>query len=302
MTHEPDPGLPWVPRQILRVEVGSTAHGTGTVETEDYDELGVMALPWTQTLGVPVKPDRDETIVYRPGRKEGERSQAGDYDLTMHSARKFCRLAATGNPSVLMVLFGPVRFTTPLGDALRSDEMIKAFWHQGARQKFLGYCKAQRERLEGIRGGKHTNRPELIEQYGFDTKYAMHMLRLGYQGIEYMATGRVTLPMPPGIRAHLQDVRAGRVDLYEVLDECDNLERQLAEQESAAPPEPDWDTLNDWLLSVFDWEYGLSSWKPCIPVACPPLQDIVIDYTTDRKPEPGRFAREAAEFYGGPIA
>ena len=34
------------------------------------------------------------------------------------------------------------------------------------------------------------NRPELIAAHGYDTKYAGHVLRLGYQGIEFLETGR----------------------------------------------------------------------------------------------------------------
>jgi hypothetical protein len=44
--------------------------------------------------------------------------------------------------------------------------------------------------------GAHTNRPELVAVHGYDTKYAMHALRLGLQGIELLSTGRITLPVP----------------------------------------------------------------------------------------------------------
>ena len=37
--------------------------------------------------------------------------------------------------------------------------------------------------------GAHTNRPELVAAHGYDTKYAMHALRLGLQGIELLTTG-----------------------------------------------------------------------------------------------------------------
>ena len=44
--------------------------------------------------------------------------------------------------------------------------------------------------------GAHTNRPELVAVHGYDTKYAMHALRLGLQGVELLTTGRITLPVP----------------------------------------------------------------------------------------------------------
>ena len=47
--------------------------------------------------------------------------------------------------------------------------------------------------------GAHTNRPELVAVHGYDTKYAMHALRLGLQGIELLTTGRITLPVPSRI-------------------------------------------------------------------------------------------------------
>jgi len=47
--------------------------------------------------------------------------------------------------------------------------------------------------------------------YGFDTKYAMHMLRLGFQGVELLTTGRLSLPMREPERSYLLDVRRGRL-------------------------------------------------------------------------------------------
>jgi hypothetical protein len=35
-----------------------------------------------------------------------------------------------------------------------------------------------------------------VAVHGYDTKYAMHVLRLGLQGVELLTTGRFTLPVP----------------------------------------------------------------------------------------------------------
>ncbi len=241
----PNPLLPWASKVLLRVEVGSTAHGTGIDGQEDYDEIGVMSEGWRTAIGLGTDAD---TIVHRPGRAPDERSQAGDYDLVVYSARKFARLAAQGNPSVLMVLFGPLRASTPLGDRLRA--LAPAFHSDRARQRFLGYSRAQRERLLGERGGKHTNRPELIEKYGFDTKYAMHMLRLGWQGIEYVTTGRLELPIPNPQGEMLRAVRHGLVPQAEVVRMADANEAVLEGLVGRAPSKPDLSAINDWLLDV----------------------------------------------------
>lgn len=243
--YEPDPSLPWVANVLLRVEVGSTAHGTGLPGGEDYDEIGVMLEPWRSAIGVN---PAVEHIVHRPGRAVGERSQPGDYDLVVYTARKFARLAAKGNPSVLMVLFGPLRYSTPLGDRLR--DLAPAFWSDHARHRFLGYSRAQRERLLGVRGGRHTNRPELAGRHGYDTKYAMHMLRLGFQGMEYSQTGRLTLPIPPEHGDFLRAVRRGEYTMGEVIARADANEDALEMMGGRAPSEPDYSAINEWLLDV----------------------------------------------------
>lgn len=243
----PDPTLPWASRVLLRVEIGSTAYGTSLDDGQsDHDEIGVMATPWAATVGL--APGHDKTIVYRPGRGTYDSSSAGDYDLQVHPARKFASLATQGNPTVLMVLFGPLRYTTPLGDALR--EIAPAFRSIHARNAFLGYAKAQRERLDGTRGGRHVNREELEAAHGYDTKYAMHMLRLGYQGIEYMETGRMELPIPGEPGDNLREVRRGEWALPDVLAEAEAIERRLHDTEWDVPETADFETVNDWLLDV----------------------------------------------------
>jgi hypothetical protein len=49
-----------------------------------------------------------------------------------------------------------------------------------AAERFLGYLRAQKAAMLG-QAGAHTNRPELVAVHGYDTKHAMHALRLGLQ-------------------------------------------------------------------------------------------------------------------------
>jgi hypothetical protein len=90
---------------ILLVEVGSTAHGTGIPGGEDYDQLGVVVEMPHQVLGLD---DRGFRTVMQRTQPEGVRSGPGDVDRTLHSLRRFVRLAASGNPSILMALWAPV--------------------------------------------------------------------------------------------------------------------------------------------------------------------------------------------------
>jgi predicted nucleotidyltransferase len=166
--------------EILRGVVGSTAHGTAIESQDDRDEMGVFVEPPECVCGL----TPCDHYIYRD-QPEGVRSQAGDLDLTMYSLRKFCRLAAQGNPSVILLLWLPVHICKePIGAELVT--MRNAFVSKQSGERFLGYLAAQKMRLTGERT-RSVNRPELVAKYGYDTKFAMHdslrkFCRLAAQG------------------------------------------------------------------------------------------------------------------------
>lgn len=234
--------------EILRVEVGSTLHGTGLgVALEDHDEMGIFLEKPASTLGL----GNVEHWIRRTA-GEGERSGPGDVDLVFYSARKWCRLALKGNPSVLLLLFAPadkVMFTSPLGDSLRWNRDWFASLHAG--RAFLGYMERQRMRMTGERG--RAGRIRVIPDGGIDHKYAMHMLRLGYQGVEYLTTGTLTLPVPDDVGEYLREVRQGRVPFDGVVALSERLEaevRALLAGGSPLPAEPDRQSVEDWLVDA----------------------------------------------------
>lgn len=140
---------------------------------------------------------------------------------------------------------------THLGERLQ--ELAPAFASKQAGHRFLGYLEAQRQRLIGQRGQRDVNRRELVEQFGYDTKYAMHMLRLGHQGVEFLSTGRLSLPIRDPVRSHLIDVRSGRSSLAEVLTECTELEACLRalQTSSPLPPTPDINRVEQFVLQAY---------------------------------------------------
>ena len=96
---------------------------------------------------------------------------------------------------------------TDLGAELRA--LTPKLLSRLAGRGYLGYLHGQKERLLGSRGQKRVNRPELVEAHGYDTKYAMHAARLGYQGLELLETGGLTLPMPEPERSRVMAIRTG---------------------------------------------------------------------------------------------
>lgn len=242
------------PTTILRGLVGSSVHGLVLSGTDDRDEMGVCLEARRYIVGF----GRFEQWVYRSAAEregdDGARSQAGDLDLTIYSLRKWARLALQGNPTVLLLLFLPddaVVMRTSVGQQLQ--ELAPAFASRLAGKRFLGYLEAQRQRLVGERGQRDINRTELVERFGYDTKYAMHMLRLGYQGVEFLESGRLTLPMREPVRSHLMEIRQGHSNLSDVLEECTQLEKRLGSLlvSSPLPVEPDLKTVESFVMDAY---------------------------------------------------
>lgn len=205
--------------EILRGLVGSTALGLG-LGTDDRDEMGVCIEPPFYVCGL----RRFEQWVYR-SKPDGVRSEAGDLDLVVYSLRKFIKLAAKGNPSILILLWLPdYLIKTEAGSRL--IDLRQEFVSQEAGKRFLGYLVSQKLALKGERT-KKVSRPELVEKYGFDTKFAYHAVRLGLQGIEYLDEGKLQLPMQGDKKELLLGIRKGKYTLKEVLETIDEVESEL---------------------------------------------------------------------------
>jgi hypothetical protein len=250
---------------ILRVQVGSGVHGTSISGQDDRDEMGICLEPARFVTGLARVPrgidgeDREvdfeqyqrHTVWDEPGGL-ANRSGAGDLDVVVYSARKWCRLALAGNPTVLLALFVPddeVVFRNEAGAELVAN--AHRFVSRLAADRFLGYLRSQKEAMTGAVGA-HTNRPELVAVHGYDTKFAMHALRLGVQGTELLTTGRITLPVPEPDLSFLRGVRRGDVGLDEVVAAVGTAERRLEELRDAAdlPPQPDRAWVDGWLHRV----------------------------------------------------
>jgi predicted nucleotidyltransferase len=230
---------------ILLVEVGSTAHGTGIPGGEDHDEIGVVIEQPEEVLGLD---DRGFATVMQRTQPEGSTSGPGDTDRTLYSLRRFVRLAASGNPSVLMSLWAPLIHATPAGHELRS--LGEAFVGRHVVPRYRGYMQSQAMKLLGTRGGGH--REELVSAHGYDTKYAMHCARLGFQCIELLTTRHLNLPIEGEPADWLRAVRRGDVTFDEWWQRSLDLDAQLERLEGDAshPVEADRPRIERWVVAA----------------------------------------------------
>lgn len=241
----------------LLCEVGSRAHGLSIDETDDQDLMGVACEGPEYVIGL----RKWETTVRRTRADgshipEGERSGPGDTDYVVHSLRKFISLALNGNPTIIALFWAPVvEQPTGIGLALRSLGP-DYFLSNRALNAYLGYLKQQKERLLGERGQKRTKRPELVEAHGYDTKYAAHALRLGWQGIELATTGKLSLPMEEPERYWLLALRSGDVNFEGAILAIEDAEAELLSIRdnggSVLPDQPDYDRANQFLVAAYE--------------------------------------------------
>lgn len=202
---------------------GSQLHGAKLEGTDDTDWYGVFMEPRELVLGL----DRNEHFVYSTAAQD-RKNTAADLDVTLYSLRRWAELACKGNPSVLHFLFAPTpRYHFIWGKLALRREL---FLSRNHAKQFFGFAHAQMHKLYN-KQPRDVRRIELEETYGFDTKYAMHIIRLYQECIEYLSTGTITLPRPNA--AELIGIRKGERSLEEIKQLADSLEAECIALEGA---------------------------------------------------------------------
>ena len=282
--------------EILRTVVGSGVHGIAIEGTDDHDEMGIFVEPPNYVIGIDAPFDQH---VWRT-QPEGARSGPGDTDLTIYSLRKYLRLAVQGNPTVLVPLFAPEKdliVVTPLGRELRA--LAPSIISREAGERFYGYLTGQRERMTG--GGKQgrvPNRPELIEKYGFDVKYASHALRLALQGVELMETGSLTLPMREHERETVLALKRGEMSFADAIalvdKEAGRLRQLLDAGDSPLPPSPDRDAVSTWAIHAHrrQWRTDRAA-RDTVTLSVPAIHRLLDERVEKETPN----AAEALRFF-----
>ena len=239
------------PDTLRLIEVGSTAWGISTGSSgDDLDVMGIHTSHMDQVLGL----EKDKVHTWR-SKPKGVRSEAGDIDYVSYSLHKFFDLALGGNPTIQALLYtddenylydgGYLDSLNP--DWFRSQRVVKASLH---------YANNQYRRLTGS-SAKNTNRPELVEKYGYDTKFAAHAMRLLLMTRDYLITGRLQIPLPPISAGLCKSIRDGEIDYQELISKLEDLEKVCWKslEQSKLPKEPNWEAVNDWCI-----EYYLNLW------------------------------------------
>lgn len=245
-------GFPFPDNLIMAFIGGSTQHGARADDCggqSDTDYYGIFIPPKEKVLGI----DSFEHFVFPGDTKHRSRDNRDPFelDIALHSLQKWAGMAAKGNPTVLSFLFSKLEFPICKSDAYDTtfawSKVYTArdiFLAKSHYWPFIHYAQDQMERLMGLRGQKNVNRDKLVDLYGYDVKYAMHIIRLLSEAKELMEHGRITYPRPEV--EVLKDIRRGKYRLTEIQDMGEQIraEAEKARDKSALP-----DKVNRYAIS-----------------------------------------------------
>jgi hypothetical protein len=128
-------------------------------------------------------------------------------------------------------LFAPLEFAADTWNHFSARPEL--FLAKGHLKPFLGFADDQMNRLLGQKGQKNVHRAELEDKHGYDTKYAMHVIRLYGEAKELMEHGRITLPRPN--RDELVEIHRGKYSLAEIRELGAQLEREALAAQANSP-------------------------------------------------------------------
>lgn len=184
------------------------------------------------------------------------------YDISVYNIVRFFHLCMDNNPNMVDALFVPQRcilHITKIGHIVRDNR--REFLHKGAWHRFKGYAYSQlhKARTKNPEG----KRREIVEKYGFDVKFAYHIVRLLDEVEQILATGDLDLER---CREQCKAIRAGEVPLARIEEHFAQQEVLLEElyQRSTLPYSPDEEKIKKLLLACLEEFYG--SLDKCIVV------------------------------------
>jgi len=239
-------GLAQMPRHVhtgLQYEVimGSYAYGVHNAESSDKDIYG-FCIPH-KSIVFPHSTGKfvfgyDTTV---PGNFEQwqkhhviDKEKKDELDFTIYNITKYFRLCADGNPNMIDSLFVPFKCivtTTAIGTLLRENRHIflsKKCWHS-----FKGYAYSQLHKMK-IKDPKG-KRKELKEKYGYDTKFAYHLVRLMNEVEQIITEGDLDLERN---REQLKAIRRGEWNEEMVVEYFNDKEKYLEELQAKSKAIP----------------------------------------------------------------
>ncbi len=232
---------------IIRCFGGSITYGTNN-EDSDVDIRGIFVPPKQYWLGL-------KNVEVLSGVKED------DTDYAFYNIRKFFQLALNANPNILEILFcrenhylnkGLDKNFVKLGKKIIENRHI--FLSKKVKNTYLGYALSQLYNMKKLNKNVNQNekRLERVEKFGYDTKNAMHLIRLLRMGLEILNEGEVKVFRDDA--RELLEIKNGKFT-YEHLERESNRYARLIEEsyvKTSLPDKPDFNLAEQFLMEIVE--------------------------------------------------
>lgn len=176
------------------------------------------------------------------------------HDFAIFSIVKYFSLAMENNPNLIDSLFTPqtcVLHCTAIGQMVRENRRL--FLHKGSWFKFKGYAYSQLHKMKTK--DPKGKRLEIREKYGFDVKFAYHVVRLLDEAEQILESGDMDIQRA---KEHLKAIRRGDVPEADIRQWAADKELALEKMyhESKLRHTPDEQAIKSLLLQCLEHHYG----------------------------------------------
>lgn len=257
----------WISDNIqYEVMTGSVAYGASS-DTSDMDIVGFAIPPKSDLfpynvgghiLGFGKKPEPFEQYQKH---HVFDSSKSQEYDFTIYNIVKFFDLCMENNPNMIDTLFVPQRCVlhcTKIAQHVRDNR--KEFLHKGSFKKFRGYAYSQLDKIGTKANSENPKRQKSIEEFGYDVKFAYHVVRLALEAEQILQTQDLDLECNSEI---LKSIRRGEWPLESFKEWFQKKSVALEEvySKSTLRQDPDEEKIKKILLECIEMHYGSVSEK-----------------------------------------
>lgn len=188
--------------------------------------------------------------------KDANAGKGQEYDFTIYNIVKYVKLCHDNNPNMIDTLFVArdcILHSTPVAEMIRARKEL--FLSKKCFHKFTGYLHSQISKLDREPVGK---RKALVDLHGFDTKYAMHGVRLSCQIEQILTDGTLDLRRDAEM---YKAIRRGEWTLKQVKDWVGSKELHLQQlyEKSKLRHKPATKEIKQLLLDCIETHYGTIS-------------------------------------------
>lgn len=200
------------------------------------------------------------------------------YDIQMYSIIKYFKLVTDNNPNMIDSLFVPERCITQLSAIAKLvRDKREMFLHKGLYHKFCGYAHSQMHKIKIKSPEPGSKRAASVEKYGYDVKFAYHVVRLMMECEQALTLGTIDLERDRELYKAIRRGEWTEPQVVEFLTEKENALRRVYDTNDTLPYKPDEDKITQLLLNCLEEFYGSLSNCVVVPEALDKMTDELLD-------------------------